>query len=208
MVAMKHNPSESQSFAWWRHALLALALILIAIFVIVLQQMNINAPIPEGGEGPKSVAQNMTDFYAEYRLSSRHPRGENIGDFVNVVNMSDTPLGERLKKMESLQKPLAPNWVGEYKHRSFKAGSTLRDSIISYAQSEGMQVIWELNRDFIIKHAFQIDNSIVGSLHEISRAIDSNFDGTVKTYVCPKQRSLVITAVISQYLKQNCKVVG
>ena len=204
---MKHNPSESTSFAWWRHALLALALIVIAIFVIVLQQMNINAPIPEGGEGPKSVAQNMTDFYAEYRLSSRHPREENIGDFVNVVNMSDKPLGERLRKMESLQKPLPANWVGEYKHRSFMAGSTLRDSIITYAQSEGMQVIWELNRDFIIKHPFQIDNSIVGSLDEIARAIDSNFDGTVKAYVCPKQRSLVITAVNSEYLQDNCKVV-
>lgn len=205
---MKYNPSESQSFVWWRHALLALALILIAVFVIVLQQINVNAPIPEGGEGPKSVSQNMTDFYAEYRLSSRHPREESIGDFVNVVNISDTPLADRLKKMESLQKPLPANWVGEYKHRSFKAGSTLRDSIISYAQSEGMQVIWELNRDFIIKHPFQIDNSIVGSLDEIGRAIDSNFDGTVKTYVCPKQRSLVITAVKSKYLQENCKVVG
>ncbi len=207
MITMRHNPSETQSYAWWRHTILALALIVIAIFVIVLQQMNINAPIPEGGEGPKSVSQNMTDFYAEYRLSSRHPREENIGDFVNEVNISDVPLAERLQKMESLQKPLPSNWVGEYKHRSFKAGSTLRNSIISFAQSEGLQVIWELNRDFIIKHGFQIDNSIVGSLDEIARAIDSNFQGTVKTYVCPKQRSLVITAVISQYLKDNCKEV-
>ena len=68
-------------------------------------------------------------------------------------------------------------------------------------------MIWELNRDFIIKHPFQIDNSIVGSLDEIARAIDSNFDGTVKAYVCPKQRSLVITAVNSEYLQDNCKVV-
>lgn len=179
-------------------------LIILAVVVLILQNSNESELIPEGASGPKSLSQNMTDFYAEYRLSSRHPREEGAGDFVIEVNPSEKPLRERLQKMESLQKPVSDNWAGEYKHRSFRAGSTLRGAITDYAQSEGMQVIWELDQDFIVKHQFQMDNSILGSLRMIASAIDSNFDGHVRAYFCPKQRSLVITEKETEYLKQNC----
>ena len=53
-----------------------------------------------------------------------------------------------------------------------------------YAQSEGMQVIWELDQDFIVKHPFQLDDSILGSLKMIAKAIDANFNGEVKAYMC------------------------
>jgi hypothetical protein len=201
---MKKSKNYSNSIFWAKHLGLALAMIIIAGIVVVLQYDNVTAPRPEGDPGPRSVSENMTDFYADYRLSSRHPREEGIGDFVMALNNSDKPLGERLQKMESLQKPVSNRWAGEHKHRSFKAGSTLRGAITDYAQSEGMQVIWELDQDFIVKHQFQMDNSIVGSLRIIANAIDSNFDGTVRAYICPKQRSLVITADDTDYLKENC----
>jgi hypothetical protein len=201
---MKSKKNYSNSLFWAKHLGLAAILIIIATVVLMLQSTNESAPIPEGASGPKSLSENMTDFYAEYRLSSRHPREEGIGDFVMEVNPSDQPLNERLQKMESLQKPVSDRWAGEHKHRSFKAGSTLRGAITDYAQSEGMQVIWELDQDFIVKHQFQMDNSILGSLRMIASAIDSNFDGQVRAYFCPKQRSLVITAKETDYLKQNC----
>jgi hypothetical protein len=146
----------------------------------------------------------MSDFYAEYRLSSRHPREEGLGDFVMAVKTSDKPLGERLQKMESLQKPVSGRWVGDHKHRTFKAGSTLRSAITDYAQSEGMQVIWELDQDFIVKHPFQLDDSMLGSLKMIGNAIDANFAGEVKAYGGPRQRALVITAKSSEYLETQC----
>lgn len=205
---MKKNHRSISSFFWVKHVFLAMAVIAIAVFVIILQHNNATAPIPEGGTGAKSISQNVSDFYAEYRLTSRHPQEENIGDFVKVVKNSDKPLAQRLKKMESLQKPLAPNWAGEHKHRSFKAGTTLRDAITDYAQSEGIQLIWELDRDFIVKHDFQIDNSVIGSLSTIAGAIDSNFHGTVRAYICSKQRSLVITNKKSVFLQDNCNETG
>jgi hypothetical protein len=109
-----------------------------------------------------------------------------------------------LQKMESLEKPVSGRWVGEHKHRTFKAGSTLRSAITDYAQSEGMQVIWELDQDFIVKHPFQLDDSIFGSLKMIAKAIDANFNGEVKAYMCPRQRSLVITSKSSEYLEKQC----
>lgn len=195
---------SSESLFWAKHVGLALLIIVIGVVVIVLQQRSESMPTPEGEEKSRSLSDNMSKFYSEYRLSSRHPRDDGLGDFVLEVKPSDEPLGERLQKMESLQKPISGRWVGEHKHRTFKAGTTLRSAITDYAQMEGMQVIWELDQDFIVKHQFQMDNTIIGSLSTIAKAIDSNFDGKVKAYVCPKQRSLVITAKVSSYLQKEC----
>ena len=201
---MKKTKRVSNSLFWLKHVLLGLMIVVIAGIVLVMQQNNNSAVLPEGDSGKKSISSNMSDFYADYRLSSRHPREEELGDFVMGVKVPDKPLGERLQKMESLEKPVSGRWVGEHKHRTFKAGSTLRSAITDYAQSEGMQVIWELDRDFIVKHPFQLDDSILGSLKMIAKAIDASFNGEVKAYICPRQRSLVITSKSSEYLDKEC----
>ena len=198
----------SNMLFWARYLALALAIIIIAGVVLMLKKTNDTAPRHEGDSGPKSLSENMSDFYAEYRLSLHQPQEESIGNFVIELKLSDTPLGERLEQMESLQKPLGASWAGEYKHRTFAAGSTLRGAISDYAQSEGMQLIWELDKDFIVKHQFQMNNSITGSLQSIAKTIDDSFEGIVRAYVCPKQRSLVITAKDSVYLQKNCQEVG
>jgi hypothetical protein len=201
---MKKTKQVSNSLFWLKHVLLALTIIAIAGIVLVMQLSRESVVLPEGSTIKKTISSNMSNFYADYRLSSRHPREEGLGDFVMSVKNSDLPLGERLQKMESLQKPASGRWVGEHKHRTFKAGSTLRSAITNYAQSEGMQVIWELEQDFIVKHPFQLDDSILGSLKMIANAIDANFEGEVKAYMCPRQRSLVITATSSDYLEKQC----
>ena len=65
-------------------------------------------------------------------------------------------------------------------------------------------MIWELDRDFIIKYPFQIDDSLLGSLKMIGKAIDTDFDTDVKAYMCPRQRSLVITSKSTEYLEKQC----
>jgi hypothetical protein len=201
---MRKTKQVSNSIFWLKHVLLAVMIIAIAGVVLVMQQSNESSVLPEGDSGKKNISSNMSDFYADYRLSSRNPREEELGDFVMGVKTSDKPLGQRLQKMESIQKPISGRWVGDHKHRTFKAGSTLRSAITDYAQSEGMQVIWELDQDFIVKHPFQLDDSILGSLKVIAKAIDANFDGEVKAYMCPSQRSLVITSTSSEYLEKHC----
>ncbi|WP_299083896.1 toxin co-regulated pilus biosynthesis Q family protein [uncultured Paraglaciecola sp.] len=201
---MKKAKPATGSLFWLKHVFLAVLVIVIAVIVLVMQQRNESAVLPEGDAGKKSIASNMSNFYADYRSSSRGPIEQDLGDFVMGVKTSDKPLSERLKKMESLQNPISGRWVGDHKHRTFKAGSTLRSAITSYAQSEGMQVIWELDQDFIVKHPFQLDDSMLGSLKIIANAIDANFEGEVKAYMCPRQRSLVITSTASDYLTKQC----
>lgn len=199
---------SSNVLFWAKHIGLALALIVVAAVVITLQNTNVSTPQPEGAKKKKTVSQGMTDFYATHRMSSSKPFQDDLGDFVMENKVDDKPLGERLRDMESLQKPVSKRWVGEHKYRSFKAGSTLREAITSFAVQEGMQVIWELDRDFIIKHHFQLENTVTGSMKQIASAIDASFEGKVLVYMCTKQRSLVITAEDTRYLQQNCSKIN
>lgn len=197
---------SSNILFWARYVGLALALIIIAAIVLNLQSFNMRGPKPEGADEAKSVAKGMSTFYAAYRMSSTKPFEEDIGDFVMQLNPSKEPLDNRLKNMESSQKPSSSNWVGEYKFRSFRAGQTIREVIVDYAQNEGMQVLWELDKDFIIKNQFQMENTIADSLAKIARAIDGSFEGEVKAFICPKQRSLIITERSTDYIRQNCNL--
>lgn len=195
---------SSNTLFWAKHIGLALALIIIAAVVISLQNINLTSPRPEGAEEKKSVSDGMTKFYAAYRMSSTKPFEEDIGDFVMEFNTPNEPLNNRLKRMESMQNPISTRWVGEHKYRSFRAGSTLREAITGIAQSEGMQVIWELDKDFIIKHQFQMENTITGAMGKIATAVNGSFANPVSAFLCPKQRSLVITDQDNEYLTENC----
>ena len=198
---------SSNILFWAKYVGLALALIIIAAVLLNLQSFNIRGPKPEGASKPKSVAEGMSEFYAAYRMSSRQPFEENIGDFVMQLNPPKEPLDTRLKNMVSSQKPTSANWVSEHKFRSFKAGRTIREVIEDYAQNEGMQVLWELDKDFIIKNQFQMENTITDSLAKIARVVDGSFEGEVKAYICPKQRSLIITEKSSAYIRENCSLI-
>ena len=68
-----------------------------------------------------------------------------------------------------------------------------------------MQLIWNLEQDFVIKHQFQLDNTVAGSLAKIASAIDSSFEGEVTAYLCAEQRSLVVTAEETDFLKNQCR---
>lgn len=67
-------------------------------------------------------------------------------------------------------------------------------------------MIWDLEQDFVIKHQFQMDTTIALALKQIATAVDSNFAGDVRGYVCPKERSLVVTANQTEYLDSHCVI--
>lgn len=200
---MKHG-NVSNTLFWAKHLGLAVALIVIAIVVLMLQDEMVSAPEPEGAPAKRSVASGLSSFYEEFRATSVDPIKEEVGDFVMELGTGDETLDQRLQGMASDARPISGRWVGEKKFRTFKAGSTLREALSGYAQQEGMQVIWDLDQDFVVKHQFQMDTTIAAAVKQIASAVDANFDGDVKGYVCPKQRSLVVTANHTAYLSNNC----
>lgn len=202
------NKKPTSTLFWAKHLGLALAVVIVAGIVIYLQMGVSSAPTPVDAPKERSVAKGLSDFYREFRMTADKPARSEGADMVLDVTPADQSLDERLQSMSSALKPADSRWEGEYKYRTFRAGNTLREAISSYAEQEGMQVIWDLNQDFVIKHQFQLDNTVAGSLAKIASAIDSNFEGRVTTFVCPKQRSLVVTEEVTDYLTSQCNRVG
>ena len=196
----------SSTTFWAKQVGLAVVLIVLAGVVLFLRSENRNTPKPEGAPEKRNIDRGLSDFYREFRMSSSDPIREPTGDFTLSLPDADQPLEQRLRSMSSDLKPVSAGWVGEHKYRTFEAGNTLRTAISEYAQQEGMQVVWDLNEDFVVKHQFQMDNTIIGSVADIARAIDANFDGKVTGYFCPNQRSLVITTNDSEFIREQCRV--
>ena len=197
----------SNTLFWARHVALAFVLIVIAGVMIYLQQNN-SDDVPAGKPAEeKSVAKGLSEFYREFRMSSTDPVKEEQGNFVIETGGVDPQLDSKLESMSSLNTTVDTSWTGEQKFRTFKEGSTLREAISAFAQAEGMQLIWNLEQDFIIKHQFQLDNTVAGSLAKIASAIDSSFEGEVNAYLCPEQRSLVVTAEETEFLSTRCTLV-
>ncbi len=193
----------SNSSFWAKQIGLAAMLVVIAGVLIYMLQTKEQGPSQE----EKSVSTGLSDFYQDFRMSATNAEEEKSGDFVVDIAGVDPNLDEKLSQMASTTRPVEKDWTGESKPRTFKEGNTLREVISQYAQDEGMQLIWNLEQDFVIKHRFQLDNTVAGSLAEIASAINSSFEGEVSAYLCAQQRSLVVTAEETPFLANTCEKV-
>jgi hypothetical protein len=203
---MAQTGYSSSSF-WAKQIGLAVALVVIAGVLIFVLQNREQSPVPESQIEEKSISRGLSDFYRDFRMSATDPVEEEQGDFVLDIAGVDPNLDSKLAQMSSQTRPVEKNWTGEHKYRTFKEGNTLREAISQYAQAEGMQLIWNLEQDFVIKYQFQLDNTVSGSLAKIASAIDGSFEGEVKAYLCARQRSLVVTANETEFLTTNCEIV-
>lgn len=204
---MAKQPQSDAAF-WAKHLGVAIAVLIVAGIVVYFYRSSGAESAPEAASQEKSISSGLSEFYREYRMTSTDVIEDESSDFVLELNNSEESLDAQLAGMSSDLKPANKRWVGEHKFRSFKAGNTLREAITRYAEQEGMQVIWDLDQDFVIKYQFQMNNTIVGSLSDIAKAVNANFEDGVGTYVCPQQRSLVVTEEETAFLKKNCSAVN
>jgi hypothetical protein len=190
---------------WLKHVALALVVLVAAIVVLVYMPESDNSAKPKES---KSIEENLADFYREFRLSSKDPIQEEYGDFVLALEQPEGSQTERLVAISNVDNPPEQTWQGEFKYRSFAKDTTIRVEAMKYAEQEGMQLIWDLNQDFIIRQRFLTENTLLGALDEIAGAIDSNFVPEVNVYFCEKKRTIVISERAGTYVKENCQQVG
>ena len=200
--------SYSSTSFWAKQIAIAVVIIIAAGVLIYVLQIREDSPVAESQKTEKSISRGLSEFYRDFRQSSTDPLEDEQSDFVLDVAGVDPNLDQTLSQMSSRTRPVDKNWSGEHKYRTFSEGNTLRGAISQYAQAEGMQVIWNLEQDFVIKYQFQLENTVAGSLTQIARAIDSNFERPIKTYLCAEQRSLVVTERETDFLAGNCKRLG
>ena len=196
---------------WLQHLILVIIVLVGGVFVL-LYKSDPTAPSVQSdapaSEGKNNIEENLARFYEEFSFSSKDPIKERYGDFVISLDVPKESQTEQLVAIVSAEQPPEQNWVGDNKFRSFAEGTTIRTESMKYAEQEGMQLIWDLNQDFIIRHRFLSENSLLGTLEEVASAIDANFIPQVNVYFCHKKGTIVITENAGTYVEENCTKAG
>lgn len=150
-----------------------------------------------------AAAEGLSNFYASIRadIDKKGPKIRN-----NVVFLPD-PKGSLEKILEArrmVTRPLMKTWKGKKANRPFRKGETLFQKLSQYANDDGLEVIWWLNRDLVVKDAFRIDKTVIHTAYLIGLAIEGHFPNGLSSYFCYQQRAIVIVEGNMDYLNKEC----
>jgi len=160
----------------------------------------------QGRKANNAAAEGLSNFYAKIYgdgISEKGPRIRN-----NIIFLPDPQgsLTEILQKREVKVRPYKRNWHGTTASRAFRKGETLYQKLAEYAEKDGLQIIWWLNRDFIIKDAFRINKNILKTAYQVGEAVAGHFPEGINSYFCYRQRTLVFINDAPEYLNEECSL--
>lgn len=161
-----------------------------------------------GTDGPATthkMASGVAKFYATFR-SSFSKDDKKLDDYTIELPTPEMPLTKKLEQRASEVRPANANWTGERKRRSFKENDTIRTALQNFGKEENMEVIWDLKYDYIIKHHFQEHTNLKQLTEKVAKTVNNDYDGQVKSYFCPQERALVLTATGNQYVQNFCQL--
>jgi hypothetical protein len=165
------------------------------------------APKPQYQQGRKpanAAAEGLSNFYAKIYGDDIGKNGPRIRN--NIIFLPD-PVGdlvEILQAREILVRPYRESWQGTTASRSFRTGQTLYQKLAEYAKQDDLEIIWWLNKDFIIKDPFRIDKNILKTAYQIGEAVSGHFPEGISSYFCYRQRTLVFINEAPKYLNNEC----
>jgi len=150
-----------------------------------------------------AAAEGLSRFYASLNpdLADKGPKIRN-----GIVYLPD-PKGDLKKILEArrmVTRPLPKKWQGIKKPQPFREGQTLYQKLTEYANEEGLDVIWRLNKDLLVKSPFRINKEITKMSLQIGQAVNGLFEGGVATYFCYKHRAIVFIEYQNDYLDKEC----
>ncbi len=149
------------------------------------------------------VAKGVAKFYAEVRQAIK-PGEERINEYTIKLPENDSSLGQQLEKLDGSVQPASANWQGKKVKRSFEKDGTLKNTLQAHAKNEGVELIWDLKYDYVIKHHFTENSDMRSLIKKISTVVNNDYNGQVKTYFCKDANALVITDKDSEYVTKNC----
>ena len=152
------------------------------------------------------AADGLSRFYATLRGADDDDKGPKIRN--NVVYLPE-PRGNLEKILTAkamVTRPLKKNWRGSQESRPFRVGSTLLQKLVEYAEQDGLEIMWRLNRDLIIKDPFRINKDILQTAYQVGMAIHGHFPEGVTVYFCYKQRTIVFNSGDNEFLAKECRL--
>jgi len=213
---------------WIRHGILAVILLVLAWFFFDNQEFLLSLDnkvessqiesetavtttktVPEAkyqqGKTPdNAAAEGLSNFYAKIYGSGIDKKGPKIRN--NVIFLPD-PKGDLVKILQARElvvRPYRKNWHGTTQSRPFRKKQTLYQKLSEYAAQDGLEIIWWLNKDFIVKDPFRIDNNIIKTAYQVGEAVSGHFPEGIVSYFCYRQRALVFINEAPEYLNEEC----
>jgi len=158
---------------------------------------------PQAEKPKNAAAEGLSNFYAKiYGSDIRDkPKIRN-----NVIFLPE-PQGDLVKILQAREvtvRSYKKNWHGTKTSRPFRKGETLYQKLAEYAKNEGLEVIWWLNRDFVIKGQFRINKDILKTAYQIGEAVSGHFPEGISSYYCYRQRAIVFINEAPVYLDKEC----
>ena len=158
----------------------------------------------QGREIDNAAAEGLSNFYAKIYGSGIDENGPKIRN--NVIFLPD-PYGnliEILQARELMVRPYRQTWRGSTASRPFRKKETLYQKLAEYAEQDGLEVIWWLNKDFIVKDPFRIEKDILKTAYQVGEAVSGHFPEGIVSFFCYRQRTLVFINEAPEYLKEEC----
>lgn len=195
---------------WIRHITAALILIFLGIYLAVSdspfssRDTHFSGSEANSSHSGTKTAEGFTNFYTALKAKINAFSDPSRAQFIIDLKRPGSSLTAELKQIGASVKPISVDWVGPFKNRRFIEGDTLRQRMVDIATDEHMNLIWWLERDFIVKLPFRVEETAVGTLYKMSTAIDSDFEKDVYGFFCPRQRTLIITDTVEHYIREQC----
>lgn len=158
----------------------------------------------QGRKLDNAAAEGLSNFYAKIYGSSIDKKGPKIRN--NIIFLPD-PQGDLVKILQAREmvvRPYRKTWRGSTASRPFRKQQTLYQKLAEYAAEDGLEIIWWLNRDFIVKDPFRIEKDILKTAYQVGEAVSGHFPEGIVSYFCYRQRTLVFINEAPAYLDEEC----
>ena len=151
------------------------------------------------------AAEGLSRFYAN--VYGGDEKDLRVRDNIVYLSLPQQPIDTVLTAKAKVTRPYKEAWRGAKENRPFRKGETLLQKITEYAKQEGLEVMWWLEKDFLIKDPFRIDQELLKTAYQIGKSVEGHFPNGLKVYFCHLQRSIVFIENDTDYLQNNCQLI-
>lgn len=150
-----------------------------------------------------AAADGLSRYYANLH-GEMDGKGPKIRNNIVYLPEPEGDLALILEERRLSTRPVRRSWTGKTDNHPFRLGETLYQKLSEYSKSNDVELIWWLNRDFIVKSPFRINKDIIKTSYQIGKAIEGHFENGLSIYFCYQQRAIVIIEYDIPYLAKEC----
>ena len=160
-------------------------------------------PAQKKEKSTNAAADGLSRFYASIN-PDMNEGGPKIRNNIVYLPKPEGSLKQILEARRLVTRPYKKNWQGEVESRPFRTGETLFQKLSEYSKASGVEVIWWLEYDFVVKDSFRINKNILDTARQVGKAVEGHFINGISSYFCYQHRAIVLIEEPIDYLNNEC----